>query len=142
MNKFAENLSGFIAEKGMTYTAFGKAVGVSACRITEYIRNDKLPTVKTLLKIADYFGCSTDYLLGLDPYAELTFKPCPPFCERLTYLKTQYPDRTAQEIYTDAGISQSRYYDWLSGKRQPSVENLLKLAKHLDCRIDYLLGRE
>lgn len=33
-------------------------------------------------------------------------------------------------------------YNWLSGKYIPNVYNLVRLAKLLDCSVDYLLGRE
>ena len=32
-------------------------------------------------------------------------------------------------------------YNWLSGKYIPNVYNLVRLAKLLDCSVDYLLGR-
>ncbi|MDE7265325.1 MAG: helix-turn-helix transcriptional regulator [Clostridia bacterium] len=45
-------------------------------------------------------------------------------------------------IYHNTDISKSCYYEWLSGKRQPTLENVIKLADRFDCRVDFILGRE
>ena len=34
----------------------------------EYRRGEWLPNIQNLLKLADYFGVSTDYLLGREDY--------------------------------------------------------------------------
>ncbi|MDE5943011.1 MAG: helix-turn-helix transcriptional regulator, partial [Clostridia bacterium] len=39
-------------------------------------------------------------------------------------------------------ISKGCYYEWLSGKRQATLENVIKLADRFDCRVDFILGRE
>ena len=34
------------------------------------------------------------------------------------------------------------FYNWENGKSLPQIENLIKVAKALDCTLDYLVGRE
>lgn len=41
----------------------GKEIGVSSATVSQW-KNGSIPNGETLLKIADYFGISTDYLLG------------------------------------------------------------------------------
>lgn len=40
------------------------ALGVSTVAIGQYYNGDTLPSIENLIKIADYFNVSTDYLLG------------------------------------------------------------------------------
>ncbi|MGT2714551.1 helix-turn-helix domain-containing protein [Streptococcus pluranimalium] len=39
------------------------------------------------------------------------------------------------------GISQSSYSNWENGNREPSLENVVRLAKLFGVTTDYLLGR-
>jgi len=41
-----------------------KATGIPDSRISQWKNHDELPSVENLMKLADYFGVSTDYLLG------------------------------------------------------------------------------
>lgn len=142
MLKLSETLKELITESKTDYKTFAKQVGISPSRITDYINNDKLPTVENLIKIADYFDCSCNYLLGRD-YEERRsdFNTPVPFAERLAYLKESL-GFTHKQIYESEGISKSRYFDWLNGRRQPSLDNIIKLADLFECSVDFVLGRE
>ena len=50
--------------KGITMKALGKEIGVSESTISLYETGKREPDFETLLKLGDYFGVSTDYLLG------------------------------------------------------------------------------
>ncbi len=142
MSKFAVILEELIFESGQNYKTFAASLGLSASCVTEYISQKAMPTVSNLIKIADYLKRSTDFLLGREEDGKnLTFKVCPPFCERLKVLEENF-DGSVKEIYENAGITKSRYFDWKNGKRVPTVENVIKLAEFFDCRVDYILGRE
>ena len=41
------------------------ATGIDVSTILTLLRGDGLPHIETLVLLADYFRCSTDYLLGL-----------------------------------------------------------------------------
>lgn len=49
---------------GLTMKELGDRVGVSESAISQYETGKRQPDYETLLKIADYFGVSVDYLLG------------------------------------------------------------------------------
>jgi transcriptional regulator with XRE-family HTH domain len=40
-------------------------MGIPSRCISQYERGDRKPSVETLVKIAEFYGTSTDYLLGL-----------------------------------------------------------------------------
>lgn len=39
------------------------------------------------------------------------------------------------------GISQSAISNWISGKKEPSIDSLWRLADFFDITVDYLIGR-
>lgn len=99
---------------------------------------------EVLLKLADYFKCSLSFMLGQEE------------CNSLPSPKTELPafsDRLRELIEAKelkfflmkkSGLKKDfpSMYNWLSGKYIPNVYNLVRLAKLLDCSVDYLLGRE
>ena len=142
MSKFGERLDELAFERNLTNKMLAEKLNISPACVTQYMQGKFEPTYEHLIAVADFFQCSTDYLLGCeDEYKPITFKPCPPFSERLAFLKAKYKC-SAYQIYTGHGISKSSYYGWINDKRKPSTENLLNLAKFFSCRIDYILGRE
>ena len=48
---------------------------------------------------------------------------------------------TPYRIAKETGISQGLMNEYKSGKNQPNIQNLIKIADYLDCSTDYLLGR-
>ena len=141
MSKFGERLEELINEQNITRKTFAENVGINATCISHYILGKHAPTVANLIKIAAYFNCSTDFLLGREEENKnLTFKNCPPFCEQLLFLKETFK-RTPDDIYDGTDIAKSSYYNWLDGK-EPTLDNIIRLADLFDCRVDFILGRE
>lgn len=60
---FWEVFSDLCNSKGTKPNPVGKKVGVASSTITQW-KNGSIPNGETLIKIADYFDCSVDYLLG------------------------------------------------------------------------------
>jgi len=63
--KLARRIYDGLQEHGYTANSFDKKHGVSKTSILEYIRGNQVPSVLQLLKFAECFNVSTDYLLGL-----------------------------------------------------------------------------
>lgn len=49
---------------GLTQVDFAKSLSVSKQAVSNWENNNIQPSIDMLLKIADYFGVTTDYLLG------------------------------------------------------------------------------
>ena len=63
-----------------------------------------------------------------------------PFGERLRALLKE--KGMSQYLFIkQTKISWGVFYNWLSGKSKPSVDNLAKIADSFDCSVDVLLGR-
>ena len=141
VESFGENLSELIFDNDLTPKAFADETKIDRSVIYKYLRKEILPTLPNLVLIADYFKCSIDFILGLSENQNITLKPTPPFYERFRHLLkdknlTRYKFR--QEIH----FAKQSVDDWYNGKRFPTVDNLIKLAKYFNCTLDELLGRE
>lgn len=47
-----------------------------------------------------------------------------------------------RRVALDLNISEGTLSEWKSGKRQPNVSTLIKVADYLGCSIDFLLDRD
>lgn len=103
-----------------------------------------LPSLKNVLMLADYFNCSIEFLLGIDeenliPHPKKTL---PNFGERLkSVLKEKGINLYRLSLETGCRNT-SPYYDWINGKSSPRIDSLLRIARVLDCTVDYILGRD
>lgn len=61
------------------------------------------------------------------------------FTNRLVQLRKKR-GLTQQQIADEIGVNRGSYSNWEKGKREPSFENLVKLASILGTSTDYLLG--
>jgi len=58
------NLREIRKEKGITMKELGKIFGVSEVAISNYETDKREPDIKLMIKFANYFDVSVDYLLG------------------------------------------------------------------------------
>lgn len=61
---FGERLKLLRLEEGLTQIELGKQFNLGKTAISLYENNERFPDKETLDKMADFFGCSVDYLLG------------------------------------------------------------------------------
>ena len=64
MIKFAERLRELRREKGVTQLEMANFMGVKHRSYQNYEGGDRRPDYEKLVALADYFGVTTDYLLG------------------------------------------------------------------------------
>lgn len=62
--QFGENLRKLRTERGLTQKELGDRVGLSKAVVSKYENSLGYPSLDMLIKIAAFFGVSTDYLLG------------------------------------------------------------------------------
>ena len=138
--KFSETLEELMFYKGINATQLSEEIGLDLSAITQYLQQKHAPLTSSLVLLADYFGVTCDFLLGIDTENAATeFKIRPSFGERLSELAK---GGKIAEFCDRAGISTSQFYRWKNGENQPTVYNLCKIAKSLDRSVDFVLGRE
>ena len=78
---FAERLKKLRLEADMKQSDLGKLLGVSASTIGMYEQGRRYPDFETLIKIANYFNVSLDFLLGRSDIKDTSYfidgKPYP-----------------------------------------------------------------
>ncbi|HBF86690.1 MAG TPA: hypothetical protein DDW54_03315 [Clostridiales bacterium] len=100
-----------------------------------------IPRPKTLIKIADFFEVSIDYLLGNSDVND--FIPSvenKTFHERLSLLVAEN-STSYYKVALKCGIDKSIIYRWLDKGFLPSYETLELLCDYFKVSPDYLLGR-
>ncbi len=61
---FHQRLIALRKERGLTQEGLGKVIGKGRSTVSGYETENKEPTLNTICYLADYFGVTTDYLLG------------------------------------------------------------------------------
>lgn len=64
--KFSEVLRSLRTQRGLTQQELGEHVGLSKAVISKYENGIGYPTLDSLIYFAEYFGVTTDYLLGVE----------------------------------------------------------------------------
>lgn len=64
--KLGERLKYLRLQKGLTQEQLAEIIGISRSALSMYELDQREPDLGTLIKIADYFSVTTDYLLGRD----------------------------------------------------------------------------
>lgn len=142
MSKLVENLNYLISEREITGKQLARELGLTEATLSRYRKGVNTPSISNILKFADYFNCSVDYLIGdEEENAKLTFKVSPPVSERMAQLPALF-NMSAYAFCRAVKISETAFYDWKSANKEPNIYSIIKIAKHFDRRVDFILGRE
>lgn len=138
---FVERLSELMFDAKLSVQALSKEIGCRENTIYCYLRGNRMPALDITIKLADYFKCSTDFLLGLETEnLSVLFKKAPPFKERFPLLLAQC-NTTQYQLEKLTGIAHSVTGYWKNGRKQPTIDSIIRIAKALDKRVDFVLGR-
>lgn len=144
MSKFTKFFTSFkdlLDEIGLTIMEFSRVSGIKKSCLYRYRAGD-MPSIENAVKIANYFDCTLNFLMGIDDeknYPHLHTYDSSVFYGRF---KQMLSDKgiSVYRISIDAGVNDSSDYAWQKG-REPSMATLVKIAEYLNCQIDYLIGR-
>jgi transcriptional regulator with XRE-family HTH domain len=64
MKTFAESLAELRQLNGLTRHALAKKIGCSHSSIADWEKSEQVPNLIALVKLADFFNVSLDYLVG------------------------------------------------------------------------------
>lgn len=141
LSVFAERLDDLLFDANISSLALAKELHCGRATIYRYLQGNRIPTVDMVIRLADYFNCTTDFLLGLEEenYPQ-KFLQCPPFKERLAFL-LEYFSITKYKLQKLSNVPESAIYNWQNGVFEPKIDNVIRIAKALDCSVDFVLGR-
>lgn len=94
MVDFSQRLKQLRKDKHLTQAQVAERIGVTASMVSSYETDIRLPSYEVMLRIADVFGVSVDYLLGrqekrsLD-ISELSEEEASVVCDMVNILKNR-----------------------------------------------------
>ena len=141
MYSVKENLEELMSNHNLTLTKLSVELGIAYKTISNYINGKYLPGLNTAIKIANYFHCSINYLVGLSDceeygnYTDMDNLFLSRYEELLKINKV-----THYKVTKNLGLNINISRKWRAGTT-PSLAVLTKLANYFGASIDYLIGR-
>jgi len=129
----------------MTQKELSQKLNLTPKMISFYEQGERVPPADILVKLADIFNVSADYLLGISdfpkynsvsPTSEENF-----LCDRLEKLLAEYPEIDTEFYANVSQIPIDTFRQYISGKEIPGAYDLCKLVEVLETSVDYLSGR-
>ncbi|MCM6841536.1 helix-turn-helix domain-containing protein [Lactococcus lactis] len=136
MSLFNEQLKTLRKINGLTQKELAEKLKIKQNSYSDWENGKSEPNIEMLVRIADYFDVSLDYLLG-GKMKNITeeFSLC---LKKLSMKRKLSQKQIAEELK----ISQQQYSKWEGGIITTNAETLVRLANYFDVSIDYLLGRK
>lgn len=124
-----------------TNSEFAKRAGVNKNVISKVVNYGIIPSVNSLIKIADYLNISLKYLLcKTDSTDFIKSTSSVTFHERLLQLKEEN-DLNYADITNKTSFARNSIHVWIKRKNLPTLDYLFQLADFFGVSVDYLLGR-
>ena len=141
MSKLQKRLQEYLKDEDIKQAELARICEIHHANISSYVTEGTEPCYRHFIKLLEVMQCSADYALGLtDIDSEETFLEPLPFGMRLREILNQ-KGISQERLKRELPVSGSLLYRWISGKALPYPSSLMRLAKYLDCSVDYLLGR-
>ena len=118
---------------GKTQEQVAEALGVSRPTYSKYESGQHEPSYDMLKKLAGLFGCSIDYLLGFDSYGIVAF------LNNIRRFRDMSKD-SVETISKCIGITVERYNDIESGKVEPTITEVVRIALFFYTTVNDLIG--
>lgn len=141
LSDFPNRLKELMNERNdMKSERLAKEANISGSSIRSFLRGQSVPNFQTAIKLADFFRCSLDYLVGfVEEYQEVVPRPLPPFYAHLREIMKN-AGVTRLEITQKTAIKDAFFTNWSHGEL-PLLITLCTLANYLEVSLDYLVGR-
>lgn len=134
-----DQLQALRKQKGLTQGEISEILGVKLSTYQKYERDVIFPSYDTLLKIADFYGVTTDYLLGrepaVNPLAGLNINVKEINSDKFIETYEKLPE-TAKQIFIDTMLKLSEaavsgnmeylYYGWTADQLHAELDRQLK----------------
>lgn len=72
---FRRNLSNLINLRKITQVKLADDIGCTKGTVSRYLNSDREPEIEFVYRIAEYFGVTIDWLLGIAPKSQSRFTP-------------------------------------------------------------------
>ena len=127
-----------VKDRSLSLKEISEITGIGYSTLGNYNQGSQTPNAKNAQILADYFGVSIPYLLGLDNVFE---KPPTKMNTRIPYL-VALSGKTLKKVSKETGIAYPTLTSYNQGIRNPKNNNAVILAKYFGVSVPYLLGRD
>lgn len=140
-NRFKELIEENFDDVKIGNAEIASKIGVDKTVISNIMNYKIIPSVQSLMKIADYFNVSLEFLLGKTDKSDFIKSDTPStFGVRIIQLKDERKLKFA-DITNKCDFSRNSIHVWIKRNNIPSLVYLIELADFFDVTPDYLLGR-
>ena len=127
---------------GKTKSQKADNIGIDRTSFSSAYNYGIVSKTPTLIKIADYFNISIEFLMGLtDNENFVKSDNNKTFFERLDELRIERGKTTNNALSKDVHIHRNNIRQWYTIQCLPLIDDLIILADYFNVSIDYLLGR-
>lgn len=140
---FSERLCDLLQENKASVNFLAQDLNLNPSAVYKWMRRVSVPNFDNALLLADYFGCSLDYLFGLKEL-DVQYTPHTPFSSFSDHFEEILREKKISEyrLVKETGISRSKITSWRKGESLPSIHSLIVVATSLDISLDALVGRD
>lgn len=140
---FSERLCDLLQENKASVNFLAQDLNLNPSAVYKWMRRVSVPNFENALLLADYFGCSLDYLFGLKEL-DVQYTPHTPFSSFSDHFEEILREKKISEyrLEKETGISRSKITSWRKGESLPSIHSLIVVATSLDISLDALVGRD
>lgn len=135
---FGERIAEQRKKLGLSQEELAEKLNISQKSISKYELGDRKPQYKVLVRMAEYFGVTVDYLLRSTDTQDFGICDCG---NTIKELRTE-AGMTQEELGMLLNVQNAAVSKYESGKVPLTGETLLKLSKIFNVSTDYLLGAE
>lgn len=123
---------------GVTLKEVSENTGIPITTLSGYKKNQRAPKKNNAEILAEYFGVSVAYLMGIDDDSTIDGS------KKMTPFQSLVRDKgvSLKEISEATGIGYSTLGNYNQGSRSPNAKNAQILSEYFDVSIPYLLGYE
>lgn len=146
MDIFCERIIEMRKEYGLTQDFIAKELNINESSYQKYEYGITKPKLTALVKLADIFHVSLDYLCGRTTEKVYVNTPFPedvitPLIVTLKRARTMKKMTQAEAAYA-LSLSTSGYQKYEIHEAKPSFDKLIKLADFYELSLDKMLGRK
>lgn len=129
-------------ERHLNQRDFAAHLGVSNGAVGMWETGKRQPDLDTINRIADFFGESTDYLLGRTEQRQSTVSTSSQDTIVLQRLKELLEEEPGIDFYSNVShIPVNTLYQYANGDQNPNAYDLCKIVETLNTSADYLFGK-
>lgn len=126
--------------KGLTQNEVAKILNTTQSQYGKYENGKTSISMENAKKLAEYYGVSVPYLLGLDDDSTNIIEKIPR--KNIFSELAKNKGKSLKEISEETGIGYSTIGNYNQGSRIPKTENAFILADYFGVSVAYLLGLE